>query len=231
MRSEALVTHLIAMDADALMRLLGLHSTDPRVEDALRAYGVMRRPELRIDPVDADGPVVQSQDWVGNLSVGIEFGFQEEGAYMGLDQADRGVGPMVLTEIYLYAERTGVKPYPHPLPFGASLGDSRDATRARLDPLLPGRRSYVRDTWDTPAFRMTASYADDGARIDFLVCILRLDDPEPFESASAPLPAIATLAGLLGKRMTWTPMSPPKKDRPNPYRRLSGRPWKSGCRP
>ena len=166
----------------------GTLAPDPRVEDALRAYGVMRRPELRIDPADADGPVVQSQDWVGNLSVGIEFGFQEEGAYMGLDQADRGVGPMVLTEIYLYAERPGVKPYPHPLPFGASLGDSRDATRARLDPLLPGRRSYVRDTWDTPAFRMTASYADDGARIDFLVCMLRLEDPEPFESASAPLP-------------------------------------------
>lgn len=189
------------MDADALVKLLGLPSTDPRVEDALRAHGVMRRPELRIDPADADGPVVQSQDWVSNLSVGIEFGFQEEGAYMSLDQADRGIGPMVLTEVYFYGERPGVLPYRRPLPFGLALADGRDATRARLDPLLPGRRSYVRDTWDTPAFRMTASYADDGARIDFLVCMLRTEAPEPFEAATAPLPSIATLAGLLGKRM------------------------------
>lgn len=189
------------MDADALVKILGLHSTDSRVEASLRAYGVMRRPELRIDPADADGPVVQSQDWVSNLAVGIEFGFQEEGGYMGLDQVDRGVGPMVLTEIYFYGERPGTRPYPHPLPFGLSLADGRDTARARLDPLLPGRRSYIRDTWDTPAFRMTASYSEDGARIDFLVCMLRLEAPEPFEAATAPLPSVATLAGLLGKRM------------------------------
>jgi len=59
----------------------------------------------------------------------------------------------------------------------------------------------VRDTWDTPSFRMSASYSDDGTRLDFIVCMLRLVDPEPFESASAQLPAISTLAGLLGKRL------------------------------
>lgn len=189
------------MDAQALVNLLGLPSTDIRVEDALRAYGVLRRPELTIDPTDADGPIVKSQDWVGNLSAGIEFGFQEEGAYMGLDQFDRGVGPMVLTEIYFYGARPGIHPYPYSLPFGLAITNGRDAARDRLDTLLPGRRSYVRDTWDTPTFRMTASYANDGASIDFLVCMLRTEPPEPFEAVTAPLPSITTLARLLGKRM------------------------------
>jgi hypothetical protein len=189
------------MDAEALVKLLGLISTDPRVEDALRAYGVMRRPELGIDPDDADGPVVKSQDWVTNLSAGIEFGFQEEGAYMGLDQTDRGVGPMLLTEIYFYGERPGTRPYPHLLPFRLSLSDSRDAARARLAPMESLRRSYVRDTWDHPNFRMTVSYADDGASIDFVVCMLRTEAPEPFEGGTAPMPSVATLVGLLGKRM------------------------------
>jgi hypothetical protein len=112
------------MDAAVLVKLLGLHGTDPRVEDALRAYGVMRRPKLGIDLDDADGPVVKSQDWVSTLSAGIEFGFQEEGAFMGLDQADRGVGPMILTEVYFYGERPGARPYPLPLPFGLLVSDA-----------------------------------------------------------------------------------------------------------
>lgn len=189
------------MDAEALVKLLGLASTDPRVEDALRAYGVMRRPELGIDHDDADGPVVKSQDWVTNLSAGIEFGFQEEGAYMGLDQADRGVGPMLLTEIYFYGERPGTRPYPQLLPYGLSLGDGRAAVRARMAPMESSRRSYLRDTWDHPNFRMTVSYADDGAHIDFVVCMLRTEAPEPFEGGTAPMPPVATLVGLLGKRM------------------------------
>jgi hypothetical protein len=65
------------MDAAVLVKLLGLHGTDPRVEDALRAYGVMHRPKLGIDLDDADGPVVKSQD--RNRS-GVELSGRSRGA-------------------------------------------------------------------------------------------------------------------------------------------------------
>jgi hypothetical protein len=189
------------MNIETLVTVLGKPATDPLVEETLRRFGVARRPALRIDPDDADGPVVGSQDWVTNLSSGIVFGFQEEGAFMGLDQADRGVGPLLLTEVTFHGARPGTRPYPLPLPFGLALDDDRAAVRARMAPLEKTRRSYVRDTWEHPAFRVTASYADGGTRIDFLVCMLRTEPPEPFEGGTAALPSVQTLAGLLGKRL------------------------------
>jgi len=64
------------------------------------------------------------------------------------------------------------------------------------------------DAWRARRFPLWAEDYDaryghcaDGSRIDFLVCMLRTEAPEPFEAATAPLPSIATLAGLLGKRM------------------------------
>lgn len=189
------------MDVNTLANLLGNHSTDPKVEDALQRFGVVRRPELGIDPDDADGPVVESQDWVSNLSAGIEFGFQEEGAFRGMEPADFEVGSMLLTEVYFYGERPGVRPYPQPLPFDLLLSDNRGTVRAKMASLEGTRRSYVRDTWEHPAFRMTVSYADGGARIDFLVCMLRTEPPEPFEGDKVPLPSTATMIGLLGKNI------------------------------
>lgn len=189
------------METEILVSLLGLPSIAPNVENALNDFGVVRRPELGIDSDDVDGPVVNSQDWVTNLSVGIEFGFQEEGAYMGLDQSDRGIGPMLLTEVYFYAERPGIRPYPWPLPFGLVLRDTRSTVRAKMAQLERTRRSYVRDTWDHPVFRITVSYANDGDSIDFIVCMLRTQAPEPFEGGMAKLPAINTMINLLGKGM------------------------------
>jgi len=189
------------MDVDTLSNLLGKHSTNSHVEAALQRFGVTRRPELVIDPADADGPVVKSQDWVSNLSAGIEFGFQEEGAFMGLDQADRGVGPMILTEVYFYGDRPGARPYPLPLPFGLLLSDSRSVVRAKMAPLEKTRRSYVRDTWEHPAFRLTVSYADGGTRVDFLVCMLRTEALEPLEGGQILLPSVAAMTGVLGKSM------------------------------
>jgi hypothetical protein len=187
------------MEVETLTTLLGLRSTHSRMEDALQRFGVARRPELQTDPDDADGPVVNSQDWVSNLSVGIEFGFQEEGARMGLDQADRGIGPMILTEVYFYGERPGTRPYPLPLLFGLSMGDNRTVVRAKMAPLERTRRSYVRDTWEHPVFRITVSYAEHGDRIDFVVCMLRTEVPELFEGGAATLPSISTMISLLGK--------------------------------
>jgi len=189
------------MDAEVLVALLGLASTDPRVEDALQRLGVARRPKLKIDSDDADGPVVESQDWVGNLSLGLEFGFQEEGAYMGLDQADRGIGPMLLTEVYFHGAGPGRRACAIPLPFGLSLADDRDTVRRKLSWPGVSRRSYLRDTWDLPAYRLTVSYTDDRRNIAFVVCMLRTVPPEPFEGVTGPLPDIPTLIRLLGRRM------------------------------
>ena len=48
---------------------------------------------------------------------------------------------------------------------------------------------------------MTVSYADSGERIDFVVCMLRTEPPEPFEGGTASLPSIAAMTALLGKRV------------------------------
>src|SRR5687768_9866253 len=188
------------MDIDTIASLLGKRDTDPEVDAVLQRHGVARRPQLEVDSYDVDGPVVRSQDWVSNLSAGIEFGFWEESAFiMCLDSGDIDMGPMILTEIYFHGARPGVRPYPFPLPFGLVLSDSRSTVRAKMAPFEGTRRSYVRDTWECRAFRVTVNYADDGNRIDFVICMLRAEAPQLADSDDVILPSPADIVRLLGK--------------------------------
>jgi len=188
------------MNVEAIAKLLGKLSTDPAVEAALVGHGVRRRPRLAVDDsYDPDGLVVQSQDFVSNLSKGIEFGFQDENVFNHLDNVDAGEGPIILTEVYFYGKRPGARPYPFALPFGLSLDDSRSIVREKMAALERTRRSYMRDTWELPAFRVTVSYADGDTRIDFLVCMLRAETSELSDAADASLPSAADMTRLLGK--------------------------------
>lgn len=99
------------MRPEDLLSLLGARNSDPGVESALVHYGVRNRPEVEIDEDDADGPVVETQSWVKNSRSGIEFGFDDEAAWRGLDETQFGRGPMVLRQIYLYGSHEGVRPY------------------------------------------------------------------------------------------------------------------------
>jgi hypothetical protein len=107
---------------------------------------------------------------------------------------------MILTEIYFYGDHPDVQPYQGTLPFGLKISDDRNAVRSKLAALEKTRRSYVRDTWEADAFRMTIAYAGSEARIGFVLCMLRYSapPPPPLELAGGVLPAINTIVGLLG---------------------------------
>ena len=186
------------MSPKDLLALLGRYNTDPLVEAALTHYAVRNRPEVESDEKGADGPVVKTQCWVKNSRAGIEFGFDDEAAWIGLDEAEFGKRPMLLTQIYLYGKHNRVRPYREPLPFGLQPSDDRATVRRKLDRFESTRRSYIRDTWDTPELRLTVSYADGESCIGFVICALREPPLPPLGYALAPVPSVEAIVGLLG---------------------------------
>ncbi len=189
------------MNPGDLLSLLGRHHTDPLVEAALRHFAVRHRPEVGIDYEDVDGPVVETQSWVKNSRAGIEFGFQDEAAWLGLDETQYGKRPMVLIQIYFYGRHEGVRPYQGQLPFGLQLSEDRVTARQRLAKFESTRHSWICDTWDTPDFRMTVGYADDDSCIEAVICILREPPLPALGYALQPVPALQTIVGLFGRAL------------------------------
>lgn len=189
------------MLASDISAILGLAETDPRLEDQFRNFGVADYPKIHDSQATVDVTTTGIQDWIGNNSVGIEFGFGDEAAFIGLDASDSGSGQRILTEIYFYCHHPAVRPYPWQLPFGLNLCDDRQVVRAKLAKLEPTRRSYVFDTWELDAFRMTISYANGGTCIGFIICMMRYEPSLPFEQGLASLPMIKTVIALFGKRI------------------------------
>lgn len=189
------------MNPNDLLSLLGRYNTDPLVEAALAHYAVRNRPEVEIDDEDADGPVVETQAWVKNSRAGIEFGFQDEAAWIGLDETQFGKRPMVLIQVYLYGRHEGVRPYQEQLPFGLLLSDDKATVRKKLVQFESTRHSYICDTWDTPEFRLTVGYADDETCIEAVICILREPPLPALGYALQPAPALGTIVGLFGRAL------------------------------
>jgi hypothetical protein len=185
-----------------LLALLGLPSTDPRVEAVLRGYAVRNRPHVEIDPDDPDGPVVATEDWVKNSRAGIEFGFQDQAAWRGEDVVAFGRGPMVLTQIYFYGLHPNVRPYAGALPYGLRLEDDRATARARLAAFESTRHSHLRDTWDTPRCRVTTSHDAGSGSLQFVFCTLPEPPLAPLAYALAPPPSIAELVGVLDRPLS-----------------------------
>jgi hypothetical protein len=185
------------MHPQDLISLLGACNTDPAVESALVYFRVRNRPEVEIDEDDADGPVISTQSWVKNSRAGIEFGFDDEAAWLGLDETQFGRGSMVLTQIYLYGDHEGIRSYQEALPFDLNLLDDRTAVRKRMAAYESTRHSYIRDTWDVQEIRVTVSYTDDESAIAFVLCALREPPLPPLSYALAPVPTVETLIGLL----------------------------------
>jgi hypothetical protein len=185
-----------------LVALLGRNNIDPLVEAALRHYAVRNRPKVKIDEDDPDGPVVETQSWVKNSRAGIEFGFHDEAAWIGLDETEFGKRPMVLTQIYLYGQHEAVRPYQEPLPFGLQLSADRVTVREQLAALESTRHSYVRDTWDSPDFRITVAFAEGDRSIDFVLCALREPPLPAMPYAIAPVPEVEYLIAALGRPLT-----------------------------
>lgn len=186
------------MRTEDLVALLGRHHTDSLVEAALVQYGVRNLPAVEIDEDDSDGPVVETQSWVKNSRAGIEFGFDDEAAWLGLDETEYGRRPMVLTQLYFYGQHQGVRPYQGELPLGLRLSDDRGTVRRKMSPYEATRHSHLRDTWDTPAYRITVGYAEGERCIDVLLYSLREPPLSPLPYGLAPVPSVKSLVALFG---------------------------------
>jgi hypothetical protein len=188
------------MNAVQLIALLGRPATDPSVEQALDHFKIRRRPEVELDEENPDGPVVRSQDWLKNRRAGVEFGFEEEASLSGHPVSKNGPYTMLLSQLYFYAEHPEVQPYVDELPFDLARRDNRQQARHKLVRFEPTRRSWVRDTWEVPECQLVVSYVDDGARIGFVLCALRVP-PTPDEDDVTILPVLKDLLSVLGRRM------------------------------
>jgi hypothetical protein len=186
------------MKSQDLLLLLGVRNTDPAMESALAYFGVRNRPSVKIDEQDSDGPVVETQAWVKHSRAGIEFGFDDEAAWLGLDETEYGRRPMVLTQIYFYGQHQGVRPYQGELPLGLRLSDDRATVRQKMSPYEATRHSHLRDTWDTPAYRITVGYAEGEQCIDVVLCMLVEPHLPPLPYALAPVPSVESLIALFG---------------------------------
>jgi hypothetical protein len=190
------------MNPQDLLALLGRQHTDPLVEAALRHYGVRNRPEVEFDEDDPDGPVVETQSWVKNSREGVEFGFQDEAAWIGLDETEFGKRPMVLSQIYMYGQHEGVRPYKERLPFGLELTDDRTTVRRKMQSLEPTRHSHIRDAWDAAGYRMTVAFTEGDQSIDFVLCLLLEPPLPPPPYQIAPVPALDRLSAVLGQALS-----------------------------
>jgi hypothetical protein len=188
------------MQAETILRLLGRPSTDPGIEQVFDQFKIRRRPQVTVDEDDADGPVVQNQDWLKNRNAGVELGFEDQATFTGAPTLTPGKVPMLLTQVYFYGDHPEMKPYVDALPFGILLSDDRAAVRARMARFESVRRSWVRDTWELDDYRLTVSYADKGARIGFLLCTLPLPS-STFSDDAVTLPSLEDLLSVLGRPM------------------------------
>jgi hypothetical protein len=188
------------MQPEDLLRLLGRPALDPAVDQTLDHFKIRRRPEVELEEDNADGPVVQKQDWLKNRNAGIEFGFEDEATFTGNGSLQPGKGAMLLTQLYFYGDHPEMRPYLDRLPFNLQLADDRPKVRARLRQFEPMRRSWVRDTWELEECRLTVSYADQGARIAFLLCALPVPPSETRDDIVI-VPTVNELIGQLGRRM------------------------------
>lgn len=186
------------METIRIAALLGQPSAAAQVDAALTHFGVTERPALTIDPDDPDGPVVTVQSWVGNLLLGIEFGFDDEAAWRGWDEFERGRHPMLLTQIYFYCDHQGVRPYPAPLPCGLLGSDDRRTVRAKMAQWTRTCRAYQRDVWRLPEFDLVGSYVAGDTHLDFLLCMLHEPALPQRGYGLAPVPGIGEIVGLIG---------------------------------
>jgi hypothetical protein len=181
------------VDADQFLALLGRRADDPAFEAAFAALHTRRRPEL--DPEDRDA----LRDWVVVRKHGLELGFVDEIFFLAGEKWRRrrkGV-PLILDQVYFYTAFDDISTFAGRLPFNLQWSNTRVQTRQKLLPYEKTRRSYRKDTWDVPGYRMTLDYKEDGATIASIVCQLGLK-PWPEKGRVQPILGIADWLGLFG---------------------------------
>ena len=152
------------MTGDQLLQLLGLPLEDPGVQACLVQVARGLQPEL--DPDDEDMGV----DWVTLNEIGLEFGFEDTAFLRALDEELRRQRGLTLSQLYFYGEADRMHAFPWALPFGLTFSDDRDAVRAKLAAYEATRRSYLRDAWQLPGFKLTIAYDTERQLLESIYC-------------------------------------------------------------
>lgn len=152
-----------AMGSDAIVGAFGSPAHADNVEAIFHGLGTYRRPEL-----PADGR--SFHEWVLARRKGVELGFADSEYQLAADRHRWGSGELLLVQAYFYSGFDNVQPFVGALPFGLTFADSRHVARAKLAAHEATRHSFRSDTWDVDGYRLTATYADDGAAIDRIAC-------------------------------------------------------------
>ena len=172
-----------------LLSLLGLYSQDEQIVQMLDALGSARRPWL--DEEDENVMI----DWILVRRRGIEFGFEDNAYFNALDPSLRRKGYLLLTNIIFYNwPKSGIQPYSGALPWGLKFSDNRSMVRNKLAAFDAGRRSYVRDVYDLPEYRLIVSYSEDEQSITDVICKLV---PANWPPSDVPLLALPTLNQMI----------------------------------
>ncbi len=181
--------------AEDLLGLLGLSAAHERVVRALSEFGFVSGPMLPARPRDEQTWF----DWLTSGSRGIEFGFQDQADFLAQAPQLRGREQLLLTQLCFYCAHPGVDPYVGPLPFGILRDDGRDEVRRKLATTGIAPRSYIRDVWDLPSFRLIVSYVRGGDAVASILCLLPIHPwPADPDEPGAP-PDIDRLIELLGQ--------------------------------
>lgn len=186
------------MTGDQLIALLGKPADDPEVQEALREYQIRWAPE-REEPDDDEAAEPSWYVFRPSSAMGFEFTFQDAAHLRAADPAERGEGPLILSQVCFYGKHEGVKPYGGELPFGLKVTDARDAVRTKLAARVPGPRSHRRDVWDPPPHRIVVAHDPSGYAMDSVLVKLRLT-PWPPVTAPPPMPTLQDVVALFGQR-------------------------------
>jgi hypothetical protein len=182
---------------DKLLSLLGRVASDVEVQAALANVDVRAQPEIAPPENPNDEPVWF--DWLLSSPHGVEFGFVDEAYLLAHAPNLRGRGRLALSQLYFYGDHSGVSPYRGDLPFNLVLSDDQREVRRKLSAFDAVRRSYVRDVWDLPEYRLIVTYAAGASRISSVLCLLR-PSPWPQAAPEPPLPRPNQIVELFGHR-------------------------------
>lgn len=181
------------MESEKVLSLLGAKSSDARVRETLRAFGVDRyQPALGRDDPDA------VTDWFPVPQHGIEFGFKDEAYLRAFDPQLRRKGNLLFYQVIIYGEHPQMDRFQGDLPFGLSFADTRSVAQAKLNRFERPWRPHLRDVWEMPQYRLALTYAADDSRIVDVIAGIP-DHPWPAPEAVLPPPPMAEIVALFGR--------------------------------
>ena len=153
------------MDVETWIKLLGKSQDDKGVAAALAAAGVKKIPKLKKEHLKV------FFDLKGE-GMGLEM--TDEAYFKHLDDQDIGEGPLILTEVGAYLDKSMSRDlYEGALPFKLAVGMTQADLRKTLGKPARSGDAPLFDIWPRDGLEVTARYTKDLKFAYFAVKLLR----------------------------------------------------------